>query len=260
MSGGASGGSGGSARDEARVRSVVDAAFDAYLALDAQGRVTDCNAEAERLFGWPRAEIAGMSFHALVPDGDAPGEGRPLSRFLSGDDDRRAARFELTAVTREGQACPIALSISSTAHDGTRVFHVFVRDLTPRQRAEAKLRESEARHRAVLDDIHDSYFEVDLRGTYVHVNEAFCRRTGLSLGEIVGRNFRELSFRAPDAVPLLKEVFNKVYRTGLPIRSFEYRSQVLEDGSELFNEISVSLKRDAKGEPVGFVGTSRDAT
>jgi signal transduction histidine kinase/CheY-like chemotaxis protein len=35
---------------------------------------------------------------------------------------------------------------------------------------------------------------------------------------------------------------------------------VRDDGTQAFNEISVSLKRDARGEPIGFVGISRDTT
>jgi two-component system cell cycle sensor histidine kinase/response regulator CckA len=57
----------------------------------------------------------------------------------------------------------------------------------------------------------------------------------------------------------LYETFNKVYRTGEPIKGFGWEV-VAKDGTKLFGEVSVSLIKDSKGKPVGFRGIARDIT
>jgi len=41
------------------VRSVIDHAHEAFIGMDAGGFVIDWNAQAERTFGWSRAEALG---------------------------------------------------------------------------------------------------------------------------------------------------------------------------------------------------------
>src|SRR5262249_18950798 len=55
-------------RAEARSRSLLDAAPDAMLCVDAQGRITLANAEAERLLGYTREELVGQPIELLVPE------------------------------------------------------------------------------------------------------------------------------------------------------------------------------------------------
>jgi len=65
------------------------------------------------------------------------------------------------------------------------------RDITERKQADEKLRESEEKYRTILERMQEGYAEVDLRGTYVFVNDAFCRITGRSHSELVGANYKE---------------------------------------------------------------------
>ena len=127
--------------------------------------------------------------------------------------------------------------------------------------ASERRRDDEANRHAILDQIQESYCEVDLKGTYTYVNEAFCRRTGVRREDVIGRNFRDITaVTAPDAVPLLREVFKKVYLTGEPVRSFEYQRATDATGAARFTDISVSLLRNAAGEPIGFASIARDTT
>jgi two-component system sensor histidine kinase/response regulator len=247
--------------EETRLRTVLDAAFHAFLALDQHGTITDWNPAAERTFGWNRSEAIGMKFHMVVGTEERSEYKRGVGWLFSESSEALAPRRkELTARHKSGREFPIELSISAIGTALEQSFVAFVRDLTLRTAAETKLEDTETRHRAVLEQIEDSYFEVDLRGGYVYVNDALCRRVGLPASEIIGQRFKDLGFTAPDAAETLHNLFNTVYRTGQPVRSFEYRTRVRDDGIEAFNEISVSLKRDARGEPVGFVGISRDTT
>ena len=47
---------------------LLEAAPDATLCVDSDGRIVLVNAQAERLFGYPREELAGQPVEILVPD------------------------------------------------------------------------------------------------------------------------------------------------------------------------------------------------
>ncbi len=46
---------------------LLDAAPDAMVILDSQGRVTTLNSEAERLFGWSEEEMLGQRLTRVIP-------------------------------------------------------------------------------------------------------------------------------------------------------------------------------------------------
>jgi PAS domain S-box-containing protein len=55
------------------------------------------------------------------------------------------------------------------------------------------------------------------------------------------------------------QTFNEVYRTGKPKKAFDWQL-IRKDGTTRFVATSVSLLRNAKGEPIGFYGIARDVT
>jgi PAS domain S-box-containing protein len=55
------------------------------------------------------------------------------------------------------------------------------------------------------------------------------------------------------------QIFNNVYKTGEPVKASDIEI-IRKNGTKGFNEISVSLIRDAEGKPIGFRGISRDVT
>lgn len=55
--------------ESGRVREFLEAAPDAMLVVERDGTVSLANAEAERVFGWPREELVGLKVEELVPEG-----------------------------------------------------------------------------------------------------------------------------------------------------------------------------------------------
>src|SRR5438874_2212403 len=51
-----------------RFRDLLEAAPDAILEIDVEGKIVLVNAEAERTFGYDRAELLGRSIELLVPE------------------------------------------------------------------------------------------------------------------------------------------------------------------------------------------------
>ncbi|MEO6391693.1 MAG: PAS domain S-box protein [Pyrinomonadaceae bacterium] len=126
-----------------------------------------------------------------------------------------------------------------------------------RKQVEERLRESEEKYRTILDTLDDGYFELDLKGNYVFVNDAFCRITGHCNDELVDRNYRDL-FQG-EIVQRLFDAYHNVYVTGQTLTAFEYEI-FTSTGEKRFIEESVSLKRDAESKPTGFIGIRRDCS
>ena len=59
-----------------------------------------------------------------------------------------------------------------------------------RQKAESLLRESEEKSRAILENIEDGYYEVDLTGKYLFCNEAYAKIHGLPKEELIEKSYK----------------------------------------------------------------------
>jgi len=131
------------------------------------------------------------------------------------------------------------------------------RDVTESKRLEAALLQSEALHRSILEQMYDSYYEVDLAGNFTFVNDSVCANLLYSKEELLGRNF---NFSVPpDEIKNMFLAFNRVFRTGQPNKAFSHKI-LRRDGKILYAESSIDLRRDEKGQPIGFRSISRDIT
>ncbi|MBP1697979.1 MAG: sensor signal transduction histidine kinase, partial [Deltaproteobacteria bacterium] len=130
-------------------------------------------------------------------------------------------------------------------------------DITERKQAEAALKESEGKYRAILNSIEEGYYEVDLAGNFTFFNNFLVKSLGYTKEELMGLNNRH--YMSPETALLVFKTFNEVYRTGNPKRDFEWEL-INKDGSKRFVEVSVSLMRNEKGQPKGFYGIARDIT
>ncbi len=151
--------------------------------------------------------------------------------------------------------------------EGWRENHVFrlpsgeivalYEDVTNRKQVEEALRKSEAKYRNILEDIDDAYFELNLRGDLVFFNEALVSKTGYTHEELIGMNYRK--YISPETSKLVLDVFSEIYKTGRPVRLFEY--EVIMKDSQIRNyESWAGLLSDEHGNPIGFRGMARDIT
>jgi len=130
-------------------------------------------------------------------------------------------------------------------------------DITERKRDEEALRKSEERYRTILENIEDGYFEVDLHGNFTFFNDSLCRMLGYSRDEMIGMGNQQ--YTDQENRKKLFQAFNEVYRTGEPTKGFDWEV-ITKNGTKLFGEVSVSLIKDSKGQPIGFRGIARDIT
>jgi two-component system, sensor histidine kinase and response regulator len=126
-----------------------------------------------------------------------------------------------------------------------------------RKQAEAVLRESEARYRALVETTPNGITLTDLDGKLVLCNQQTAALHGYdNPEEMIGINVYDLVVPADRQLASLNT--QKTLNEGR-VMNVEY-SLVRKDGSHFPAEISAVLLRDAVGAPAGFIGTTRDTT
>ena len=126
-----------------------------------------------------------------------------------------------------------------------------------RKAALEALRQSEEKYRNILEDIEDAYYEVDLAGNLTFFNDSLCRLYGYSQEGLMGMKYRQYTDK--ETGKKVFQAFNKVYKTGEPIKEFNWQA-VRKDGSKIYVELSISLKKDSLGKIAGFRGIIHDIT
>jgi PAS domain S-box-containing protein len=138
---------------ESRLRAMLEAALDAVVVMDDEGRVLGWNPAAEAIFGYTAEEAAGHDMAELiVPPSLRPRHRHGLERFRETERpvvlDRR---LELTGMRRDGSEFPVELTITRIAVPGPPMFTGYLRDITERTTAVRELQASRARLVEVAD-------------------------------------------------------------------------------------------------------------
>ncbi|MEE4112362.1 MAG: response regulator [Desulfobacteraceae bacterium] len=126
-----------------------------------------------------------------------------------------------------------------------------------RQKAYEALAGSEEKHRTIIENIEDGYFEMDRNGRFVIFNDSFRKITGYAAEQLQQLDYRRLL--TPAETEKVLGAFDKVNRTQQAIKDLGFVI-VRKDGARRWVETSVSPISTANGVTVGYRGILRDVT
>jgi PAS domain S-box-containing protein len=135
-----------------RIRLILQNAYDAFLAIGPDGRVTDWNAQATKLFGWKEDEALGKDAVELITAPEWRERWRThFAAFMArGECALLAGPTEIKLADRHGRPLTVEIAVTalpSPASADRAGFGAvaFVRDIRPRKEAEERERERQQR-------------------------------------------------------------------------------------------------------------------
>jgi len=244
---------------EQRFRLVVEAAPNAMVMSDQAGQILMVNTEAERLFGYSRAELVGQPVEMLVPErfrGHHPG--LRAAFFVDPRPRPMGAGRDLYGLKKDGSEFPVEIGLNPIETDnGTMVLSAIV-DITERKAADQALRESEQRYSVLVDGVTDyAIFMLDPKGIITNWNSGAERIKGYRADEIVGQHFSRFYTEEDRAANKPQLALEIAVRDG----SHEAESlRVRKDGSRFWANVVVDAIKGGDGQLIGFVKITRDIT
>jgi two-component system, cell cycle sensor histidine kinase and response regulator CckA len=214
--------------DLRRLAAIVECSEDAIIAADLNGKVTDWNAGAEKMFGYSRAEATGMPV-SIIAGTDRKHEPKEiLARIRKG---AGVMNQETVRIRQDGKHVHVSLTVSPIRNQSGRLTGsaAIVRDITERIEMEAALRRSEANFRSVIENSPYGALRSLLDGRILLANPAVVRMLGYSSeSDLLILNMNTDVYRNPaDRERVIEQSRNTEYlkdfevewkhRTGSPI-------------------------------------------
>ena len=210
-----------------------------------------------------RCDAAGLKRHQLI--------GRNFLDFLAADT-REEVIKHINSLTKQNPVLTIEQKTISPDgnfqwqvwtdralfdRDGKTVeYQAIGQDITEFKLAEEKLRESEARYRAIVEDQTELICRNLPDKTLTFANEAYCRYFGKNQDELIGKSFIPL-------IPQIDQEAVKQYFDSLtpdnPVGTHEHRV-ILADGEVRWHRWTNRLIFDDAGQVVETQGAGRDIT
>jgi PAS domain S-box-containing protein len=174
---------------EERFQLVVEAAPNAIILIDNEGRITLVNSQAEKFFGYNRIELVGLNIDGLVPERFRGNHAGYRASFF----DKPQARSmgvgrDLYGLRKNGSEFPVEIGLTPIQTQAGRLVMATIVDITERKHVEEKLQRQNQRLKA-LREIDTAILSSDSVENIVgaalsHIRELIvCERANLALIE-----------------------------------------------------------------------------
>jgi PAS domain S-box-containing protein len=240
----------------ALLAAVVETSNDAIIVTTPRMDIVSWNTGAERIFGWAAAEVVGRE-HSLIVPPELRSEPQHNTELLERGE--MPPTFETVRLTKDGRRLDVQISLSGVYDEEGKLKLVagIFRDVTERKAAEAALRQSEHRFRALVELSSDWYWQTDEQHRFTFREGAILQRMGIPPEADYGIRRWEMKF-----VNMSDSDWEK-YRAMLDRRE-EFRDllfgRVTPSGRVFWATVSGRPMFDNAGKFVGYHGTGRDVT
>ncbi len=245
---------------DARFASLLEAAPDAMVCIDASGRITLINAQVTAVFGYSREELIGAALEVLVPDEVRDRHPQHRATFLQDPKPRpMGTGLSLRGRRADGSTFPVEVSLAADVHNGDAIVIAAIRDVTEQRATEAALRDNETRLRQLADNV-DTVFTMRQIGPpkFLYVSPGFHKLTGYEPADIEADPELSLKLVHPDDRERVERSYFAPIRAAQACTS-EHRI-VRADGEVRWIRASVNPVPNPHGSPERIVTITEDIT
>lgn len=235
---------------ESRTRTILETAVDAIISIDEWGTVESLNPAAVRILGYERAEVIGKNVNLFMPSPDHEAHDGYLARYrATGERKIIGIGREVVCRRKDGTLFHADLAVGEHYVGGHRKFTGFLRDISDRKWADARIHEQAA----LLDKAREAILVRDVDDRITYWNHGAERIYGWSSVEACGRTCRELLFHGNDVQ--LESARRAVMSGDEWVGELRASSR---SGQEVIIESRWSLLRDDLGRPRGILAIEAD--
>jgi two-component system sensor kinase FixL len=220
-------------------RWLMDAAADAMLVADSEGRILLANPAAERLFGYDRDEFASLTVEDLIPQRLRATHHAQRAAYAGSARSRAmGAGLPIHGLRKNGSEFDADVSLSPI-DDGLVLATVY--DITRRKQAEESLAAAREFAESIVSTIQESLVVLDADLRVISANPAFYHVFQLAPEETVGQFFFELHDRQWD-LKILRDALPRLITEEHMGESFELQDEFPRIGAR-------TLHLNARGIP-----------
>jgi PAS domain S-box-containing protein len=236
-------------------RLVTEHILDAIFILDIEGHLIFGNRRGEELTGYPAADLIGRSIAELLTPEGAREAATRMQAVRTGHEVE--SLFETQLVRKDGTMIWVEASLTTLVEHGRPVARLGVaRDITRRRVAEAALRESEERFRAMFEQADVGIAFTGDDGRFLRVNPRLCDMLGYTPEELQRSRVQDVTH--PDDRELNVHL-RQPLSPGAP--SFTTQTRCLRrDGTIMWVTLTVSMARAEPGQPSYAIAIIQDIT
>ncbi|MGH3022132.1 MAG: PAS domain S-box protein [Gaiellaceae bacterium] len=240
----------------AQLAAIVESSDDAIMSGSLDLRITSWNASAERMFGYCAEDALGEAMTLLMPPDRVDEALALIAEVVS---EAKVVHLETVRLHEDGTPMDVAFTYSPIRDQAGTVVGVSAigQDITERKRAEATVRESEAKFRTFVETTEEWVWAADARNIHTYSNPAVERILGWSPEEFVGRDW--LDFVVQEDRDEIAEAVEAARQTKSGWSGLVIRWQA-KDGSIRHLESTATPVLDDGGDLLGWRGTDRDVT
>ncbi len=243
-------------KSEERYRTILDEIEEGYYEVDLSGNFIFFNDALCRIYGYARDVLMGLNNRDYMSRETSKSVSKIFIEVLRTGKPNKVFDYEF--IKKDGSKIIVEISVSLIRDaDGKAIgYRGIVRDVSERKRAEAALKESENRYRAIFDGSLNLVYLHDMEGRFVEANETALQLFGYNREDLSSLSINDLL--SPDQQQrAFGQIANFISKNAKSeITEYQLRTK---QGGTVFVEITASpLYRE--GRPYAVLGVARDVT